>query len=160
MNAALEVVVLVGIPGSGKSTFYKSRFAETHALVSKDLWPNARHRDRRQARVIEETLGAGRSLVVDNTNPTREERAAIIEAARRHGARVTGYYFATPLADALVRNARREGRARVPDAGVYAIAKRMCRPRLDEGFDALFCVRLGEGGFAVEPWKGEGDEAG
>lgn len=158
MSAPLTVVLFVGIPGSGKSTFFRARFAETHVLVSKDLWPNARHRDRRQARVIDEALAAERSLVVDNTNPTREERAAVIEAARRHGARVVGYYFATPLADALSRNARREGRARVPDAGVHAIAKRMCRPALDDGFDELHCVRLTEGGFAVEAWKGEGDE--
>jgi len=157
-NAALEVVVLVGIPASGKSTFYRTRFAATHVHVSKDLFPNARRRDARQARLIEEALGAGRSLVVDNTSPTPAERAAIIAPARQHGARVVGYYFATPLADAMARNAGREGRARVPDAGVRAIAKRMSRPRLDEGFDEMYVVRLAANGFTIEPWKEETDE--
>lgn len=159
MSEAPEVVVLVGIPASGKSTFYRERFAATHALVSKDLFPNARRRDARQARLLDEALTAGRSLVVDNTSPAVEDRAPILEAARRHGARVVGYYFATPLAEAMARNAAREGRARVPDAGVRSIAKKMVRPRLAEGFDALYFVRLVGTGFTVEAWKEEADEA-
>lgn len=159
MNGALEVVVLVGIPASGKTTFYRERFAATHAHVSKDHFPNARRRDARQARLLDEALAAGRSVVVDNTSPAVEDRAPILDAARRHGARVVGYYFGTPLADAMARNAAREGRARVPDAGVRAIAKKMRRPRLDEGFDALYWVRLVGAGFTVEPWKEEADEA-
>ena len=155
-SRAIEVVVLVGIPASGKSTFYRARFAATHVHVSKDLFPNARHRERRQAQLIDEALGAGRSLVVDNTSPTVADRAAVIEAARRHGARVVGYYFATPLADALVRNAARRGRARVPDVGVRAIAKRMCRPHPAEGYDELYVVRLAGPEFAIEPWRASG----
>jgi predicted kinase len=159
VSEAPEVVVLVGIPASGKSTFYRERFAATHALVSKDLFPNARRRDARQARLLDEALTAGRSLVVDNTSPAVEDRAPILEAARRHGARVVGYYFATPLAEAMARNAAREGRARVPDAGVRSIAKKRVRPRLAEGFDALYFVRLVGTGFTVEAWKEEADEA-
>jgi hypothetical protein len=37
-----------GDPGSGKTTFYRARFAGTHVLVSKDNFPNARSRDLRQ----------------------------------------------------------------------------------------------------------------
>lgn len=151
--------MLIGIPASGKTTFYRERFAATHAHVSKDLFPNARRRDARQALLLDEALAAGRSVVVDNTSPAVEDRAPILDAARRHGARVVGYYFATPLALAMARNAGREGRARVPDAGVRAIAKKMRRPRLDEGFDALYAVRLVDTGFTVEDWKEEVDEA-
>ncbi|APR82133.1 Hypothetical protein A7982_07482 [Minicystis rosea] len=157
--AALEVVVLIGIPASGKSTFHRRRLAATHALVSKDLFPNARNRDARQARLLEEALSEGRSVTVDNTSPTVEERAALIAIARRHEARVVGYYFATPMADALARNARREGRARVPDVGVFAIAKKMHRPSRAEGFDALYCVRVVGDDFAIEEWKEDIDEA-
>lgn len=156
---AVEVVIMIGLPASGKSTFYRQRYASTHALVSKDLFPNARNRAARQERLIEEALVAGRPVVVDNTNPTVEDRAAIIAAARRHGARVVGHYFATPLVDALARNAGRVGKARVPDRGVLAIAKRLCRPSLDEGYDELSCVRLVDGAFTVEPWRPETTDA-
>src|SRR5438067_2239432 len=44
-----EIVILMGLPGAGKTTFYQSFFAASHAHISKDLWPNARERDHRAA---------------------------------------------------------------------------------------------------------------
>jgi predicted kinase len=148
-----EVVVLIGLPASGKSTFYQSRFASTHQHISKDHFPNAKRRDARQARLIDEALRDGRSIVVDNTSPSATDRSPIIAQAKQHGARVIGYYFATPLTDSIARNAAREGRARVPERGILSIAKRLEHPSLAEGFDALFAVRLIDGQFQIEPWK-------
>ena len=65
-----ELCVLVGLQASGKTTFCRQAFAGTHARVSKDDFPNARHRQGRQMRLIEEALRAGHSVVVDNTNPS------------------------------------------------------------------------------------------
>jgi predicted kinase len=64
----VELIIRIGIQASGKSTFYRSRFASTHTLVSKDLLRNNRQPVRRQAQLIAEALQAGRSVVVDNTN--------------------------------------------------------------------------------------------
>ena len=47
-----EIVILMGLPGAGKTTFYQSFFAASHAHISKDLWPNARERDQRQLRLL------------------------------------------------------------------------------------------------------------
>jgi len=147
----MELVILVGLPASGKTTFFRSRFAETHAHVSKDLMPNARDRGALQLALIDEALRAGRSVVVDNTSPRVVDRAPLIAAARRHGARVTGYVFETPRGECLKRNRLREGKARVPDVAVHVAAARMQPPTREEGFDELFTVRAAEGGFAVEP---------
>ena len=119
----MELVLLIGLQGSGKSSFYRERFAGTHALVSKDLWPHARKRDARQQRLIQEALAAGRSVVVDNTNPTAEGRAPLIALGKAHGARVVGYSFESRLEDCLARNALRTGRARVPEVALYATRK-------------------------------------
>jgi adenylate kinase family enzyme len=86
----LECIILIGVPGAGKTTFYRSYFASTHTHVSKDLWPHAAGREARQQRVIDQALASGHSVVVDNTNPTAASRAAIIAAARNRGARVIG----------------------------------------------------------------------
>ena len=63
---------------------------------------------------------ASRPVVVDNTNVTIEERARLIAVARRHGARVVGYFFDCEMADCLARNQTRTGKARVPRAGRWA----------------------------------------
>lgn len=151
-DGQLELVLFVGLQGSGKSSFYRAHFAVTHALVSKDLFPNNRNRTRRQRQLIEESLGSGRSVVLDNTNPTPEDRAEPIALARAHEARVVGYAFPTDVASALERNRRREGRARVPDVAIHVTAARLRPPTPEEGFDALFTVRLTEAGvFEVTP---------
>jgi predicted kinase len=138
--AALECVILIGIPGSGKTTFYRSRLAATHTHISKDLWPNVRARDVRQAQALTEALTHGASVVVDNTSATVRERAAIISIARAHHARVVGYFFDLPVRAAIARNAGRTGRARVPNVAIHTIAKRLERPTRAEGFDDLFVV--------------------
>src|SRR5207302_5314457 len=132
-----ELVLFVGLQGAGKSSFYRARFADTHDWVSKDRFPNNRNPARRQRQLIEEALGAGRSVVVDNTNPTKEDRAELIALARSFGGTVAGYYFESRLADCLERNRQREGKARVPDLALYATRKRLCLPSLAEGFDRL-----------------------
>ena len=138
----MECVILIGLPAAGKTTFYRERFAGTHDQVSKDLLRNNRQPERRQAQLIEESLSAGRSLVVDNTNASAAGRAPIIQAARRRGATVVGYYFPTDAGAALRRNRAREGRDRVPDVAIFAVRKRLEPPSAEEGFDALFDVRL------------------
>jgi predicted kinase len=137
-----ECVILIGLPAAGKTTFYKTYFAATHLHVSKDLWPNATGREVRQRRLIDEALASGSSVVVDNTNPSAAERAAIIAIARARGARVVGYLFEVTTRAAIARNAGRSGRAKVPNVAIFTVAKRLERPTLAEGFDQLFCVQI------------------
>jgi predicted kinase len=137
-----EVVIFIGAQGSGKTTLYRDRFAATHLHISKDLLPRNADRRRRQRQLIAEALDAGRSIVVDNTHPAREDRSELVDLARARRARVVAYYFEAPLADCLRRNALREGTARVPRVAVVSTHKRLQPPSLDEGFDALYVARL------------------
>ncbi|MEH1011709.1 ATP-binding protein [Micromonospora sp. CPCC 206060] len=146
------MAVLIGLQGSGKSTFCRRNLAATHVVVSKDAFPKARHRQRRQMRLVEEALAGGRSVAVDNTNPSPEEWQPLIGAARQHGAATVGYWFPPDVPAALARNAARQGRARVPEVGIFATLGRLRRPRHVDGFDRLYEVRIdGRGGFTVEP---------
>jgi predicted kinase len=152
----VELVLFIGLQGAGKSSFYRARFAATHALVSKDRLRNNRNPERRQRQLIAEALAEGRSVVVDNTNATAEARRPLIELGQQAGARVVGYYFESRLEDCLRRNAGRAGKERVPDVALYATAKRLELPQLAEGFAELSYVRLVEGGgFEVSPWREE-----
>jgi len=53
----VELVILVGLQASGKSTFFRERFAATHEHVSKGLFRNNRNRNRRQRELVEAALG-------------------------------------------------------------------------------------------------------
>lgn len=146
----LEVAVLVGLQAAGKTTFYRQSLAGTHALVSRDLFRNHRRPSERQRTLVEAELRAGRSVAVDNTNPTPADRAAILAVARAFGARSACYYFPADVRACIARNAQREGRERVPLPGIYATRKRLVPPALAEGFDRLYEVEAcGEGQFRV-----------
>jgi len=143
---AAECVVFVGLPGSGKSTFYRQRFAATHRHVSKDLWPNAAKKGVRQERELRTALAGGQPVVVDNTNPAIADRQPILAIAREFGARAIGYYFSATTREALGRNRGREGAARVPDVAIFRSAKRMAIPTRAEGFDELYRVAIAQDG--------------
>jgi predicted kinase len=138
---ARELVVMVGLQGSGKSSWVREHLGGSHVVVSKDHWPNARRREARQQRVLAELLAQGASVVVDNTNPTPEDRAPLVAAARAAGVGVRAVWLDTPVDTCVARNGAREGRARVPLAGLFGTAARFGPPSTDEGFDRIDVVR-------------------
>jgi predicted kinase len=146
----LECVILIGLPASGKTTFYQQRFAATHTHISKDHWPNAPRKDERQGQLIRSAFRTGTPVVVDNTNPAPADRAAIIAIAREFNARIIGYHFTATTREAVGRNRGREGKQRVPDVAIFTTAKRMMAPTRAEGFDELYRVAIrGDAAFEV-----------
>lgn len=147
----MQAVIFVGLPGSGKSSFYKERFFATHVRISLDLL-KTRYRERR---FMELCLATEQRFVIDNTNPTRLERSKYIEAAKASRFSVAGYYFQSKVEDCLQRNAGRPEIERVPEVAIYSAAKKLELPSLSEGFERLFYVRLENGRFVVEEWQDE-----
>jgi predicted kinase len=62
-----ECVIFVGLQASGKTTFYRERFASSHEHISKDNFPNARDREMRQTALLDQALARGRSVVLDKS---------------------------------------------------------------------------------------------
>ena len=145
----MEAIVFCGIQASGKSTFYRERFFDTHVRISMDML-----RTRRRERIpLEACIAAQQPFVVDNTNPTAAERAKYIAPALAAGFTVVGYFFQTDPRAAFARNQQRTGRALIPAAGLFGTAKRLEIPSLVEGFARMDRVALVEGqGFRVAPW--------
>lgn len=146
----MQLILFAGLQGAGKSTFFARRFADTHVRLNMDMLVT-RHRERL---LFDACLSAKALTVIDNTNPTREERARYIVPARAARFEIVGYYFASAVETCRQRN---ESRPRVvPLVGLLGTAKRMVLPTLAEGFDALHYVRAdGNGDFIVEPWAEE-----
>lgn len=146
----MDLVVLSGLQGSGKTTFFSARFAATHAHVSRDRLRSARDQAARERALVAEAARAGRSVVVDDTNARREDRAALVALARALGLRPVLYWFPPDVRASIARNAARTGRARVPVVGILATAKRLAPPDAAEGFAAAYEVRpTPEGAFEV-----------
>jgi predicted kinase len=148
----MEALVFIGIQATGKSAFYQQRFADTHIRLNLDMLKTRR----RERILLNACLEAKQPFVVDNTNVTREARAAYISQAKASGFSVIGYYFKSALQSAIERNNQRSGKALIPVRGIVATHRKLELPSYDEGFDRLFYVEIGDnGGFIVKDWSDE-----
>ena len=147
--ADFEVILMCGIPGSGKTTFCRERLFPQYLYISLD-----RLRTRSaEAELFAFALRRRKSCVIDNTNISRQERARYIPAAKKAGARVVTYWFEPDVGACLARNARRPGRERVPDIVIRDKSSRFSAPDRTEGVDQIFKVSIADDGFHVEEQK-------
>lgn len=142
----MECVIFIGIQASGKSTFYKEMFFKTHMRINLDML-RTRHREHV---FLEATLRTGMPFVVDNTNPTVEERKKYIELARNHKFKIVGYYFEPDYDLSYERNEQRQGKEKVPVIGIKSTLKKLQEPSYGEGFDTLYSVRSQNQGFVIQ----------
>lgn len=143
------LVILIGIQGSGKSTFYKKFLGENFVRVNLDTL-KTRHREEM---LIKECLSEGKSFAIDNTNPTRADRARYIPPALDRGYRVIGYFIESKIKDCIARNELRDGKAKVPTAAIAATSNKLEMPSFDEGFDELYFVKNNGIEMTVEKWR-------
>jgi predicted kinase len=144
----MEAVLFVGIQGSGKSSFFKERFYDTHVRINGDMLKTAH----REQLLINACLEGRQRYVIDKINLTRRQRAKYIAEAKAANFRVVGFYFKCAPREAIARNANRTGKARVPVLAILSAYKHLEIPTWDEGFDELYCVTLdAENRFGIEP---------
>ena len=148
----MEAVILIGIQGSGKSTFYKERFFDTHVRINLDMLKTLR----RESLLVEACLAAKQPFVVDKMNLTREKRKAYIAKAKAAGFRVVGYVLDSDPDACRKRNEQRPASQVIPLPGVLAAHRNLELPTRAEGFDELHRVSIGpDGAFLVEKWVEE-----
>jgi aryl-alcohol dehydrogenase-like predicted oxidoreductase/predicted kinase len=161
-----EVVLVMGIPGAGKTRIAEEYAARGYLRLNRDERGGTL---RELAVALDEELASGASRVVlDNTYLSRASRSYVLEAAGRHGVPTRCLWLDTPLALAQVnlveRLLERLGSLPTPDelralarreAGVHAPTSQMRAvrelepPSMDEGFAAVEQVP-----FAREPLPG------
>ena len=147
----MQAIIFIGIQATGKSTFYKANFFNSHIRISMDLL-NTRNKENK---FLSTCIATHSRFVVDNTNPIFADRKKYIDLAKENKYEVVGYYFYSSLNDALTRNNRRKGKARIPEVGVRGCYNKLQPPVISEGFDKLFLVEIEAGGFKISDWKNE-----
>jgi len=142
----MEAVIFIGIQGSGKSTFFRERFFDSHVRINLDMLRTRR----REELLVAACLEGGQSFVVDNTNALPSDRVRYLVPARTAGFHTVAYFFEASLREAMQRNNLRTGKQKVPGPAVVAAFKKLVPPSVEEGFDEIYTVRLSaEHGFVV-----------
>lgn len=129
------VTMLVGCPGSGKTT-YRNTITDKRIIsmddIRKELCGNPSDMSKnyevfnRMSKDLNEALKAGESVVLDNTQATRKLRKPIIDLARSSGAQIHIICWDLPISVLLERNAGRD--KKVPDDIVWMFYKNMETP--------------------------------
>jgi aryl-alcohol dehydrogenase-like predicted oxidoreductase len=97
-----EVVLVMGIPGAGKTRAAEAYVARGYERLNRDERGGSL---RELAHELDELLAAGaRRVVLDNTYLTRAARSYVVDAASRHGALTRCVWLDTPLAQAQVNH--------------------------------------------------------
>ncbi|MDP4178907.1 MAG: ATP-binding protein [Bacillota bacterium] len=148
----MEAIIFIGIQAAGKSTFYKQKFFKTHMHINLDMLKTRNREDI----FIDACIKANQSFVIDNTNPSVEERKKYITISKKSGFDVIGYYFQSNINDAITRNETRTGKEFVPVKGIACTYNKLVVPNYSEGFDKLYYVSIdNDNNFLVEEWKNE-----
>uniref|UniRef100_A0A8C9WDR4 Polynucleotide kinase 3'-phosphatase n=1 Tax=Scleropages formosus TaxID=113540 RepID=A0A8C9WDR4_SCLFO len=139
-----EVVVAVGYPASGKSTFFHKHIVpKGYVYVNRDTlgsWQNC-------VSACERGLKEGRSVAVDNTNPDPESRKRYLDVSQKMGVPCRCFLFTTSLEQAKHNNRFREmmpanKHATVNDMIFHSYKNKFIEPSLSEGFSEILKIRF------------------
>lgn len=140
-----KLVLMVGCPGSGKSTWLKENKQSGEVIVSRDeirfkilkeaddyfgkedeVWS-------RYVATINRHLSYGTTVYADATHLNRGSRLKLLKALKVTPSTIEAVYFKVPLEIAQERNAQRAGRAFVPPEAVEKMYRAIEEPKWYEG---------------------------
>lgn len=127
----LHVIVLVGLPGCGKTTWAKTYYSQFLHVDGDSLKTSAK-----VSKAVREGLQQNRNVIVDATNVTLQRRADIIEVGKQFNALCYAVVFRLTSAQCMERAKKREleGGPHIPTVAFNTINARYVDPQLSEGF--------------------------
>lgn len=147
----MEAIIFIGIQASGKSTFYKKHFFNSHLRISNDLLKTKN----RVNKIIDYCTETNMKVAIDNTNITAEVRKSYIEKFKKYKYKIIAYYFKPDIDRSLIWNSHRTGKEIIPKVGILGTYKKLEKPSYAEGFDEIFFVDIIEDTIVAVEWNDE-----
>lgn len=148
-SSSQEVIIFVGSPASGKSTFWKNHLS-SYVRVNNDTLKS----QEKCVKVMREALQSGKSCVIDNTNPTADVRARYTTVAKEFNVPMRCFVFRLPKEVAFHLDTLREVNTnrthlskRVGSMPIHTFYKNFQEPTTKEGFSEIKDVELVGGPF-------------
>lgn len=163
-----NLVIVAGIPGSGKSTWIERYLGENDVHISRDAirfslleededyFAHETQTFDKFVSAINENLNAGKRVFADATHINKASRRKLLERINDlKEVDIDVYIFMTPLGTCLERNAQRDGRARVPDSVIRRMSAQLTDPA-NEPFRYREIKYIFEDGKEVSVWRPHG----
>jgi bifunctional polynucleotide phosphatase/kinase len=139
-NVPVEIVIMCGLPGSGKSTIYKTFFEpKGYRHINLDTEKSST----KCMALATEAIVLKNSIVVDQTFPGIKHRQPYIDLAKQLGVPIRCIYIDTPIAVAKHLMTIRNwlfGQPIVPKIGYVMYSKHFVRPSTKEGFESVIVL--------------------
>lgn len=128
-----ELIIMVGYPGSGKSYYVENYILQhNYKYISRDVLKTKS----KVIKVLKESIIAGQSVVLDNTNPSKDIRKEYIQIAKDNNVKCRCIVFNTSFNHSYHNNMYRMVKTgkKVPIIAYRIYKKKYEDPKLNEGF--------------------------
>ena len=149
-----NLIIMCGIPGSGKSTWIKNHLRAAAAYwVSRDkirfemmrpgdsYFTNEKEVYNTFCKITENLLKENKNVIADATFLNKKSRSSFLDKINIKPNHTKVVVLDTPIEVCLDRNENREGLAKVPAAAIVNMANSFSMPTLDEGFDKIEVIK-------------------
>jgi len=133
-----ELIIFVGFPGCGKSTFYKNNFNNYVHINQDELKTKAKC-----LKLCLNSMKNNKNIVIDNTNPSKEIRKNYIDIAKEYNYKCRCIYFNIDFLLAKHMNYYRaftENKILIPDIAYNLYKSKFEMPELNEGFEDIITI--------------------
>lgn len=155
----VELLLLVGMPGAGKSSFAKKCYPN-YVYINQDTIGNRND----CVNIMRLNLKEGKSCIIDRTNISKKQRAYFIEAAKALDiTNIKALYIDTPKETCITRIEERDSHPNLTSSTPYdkiveiveKFEKDLEIPDVQEGFVSISTISVSDMEFLMERKRAE-----